>query len=98
MQVVDVMIVMYLRPCRVSGLLLPCCNIGQRDPASAPHFRLPYSSSRAMPAEDVIKAFKKFDKDGNGVISRSELSDASWWRVSEPMTEDPISHLAASQA
>eukprot|EP00438_Fugacium_kawagutii_P021284 Skav235204 [mRNA] locus=scaffold4495:54221:55342:- [translate_table: standard] len=31
-----------------------------------------------MPAEDVIKAFKKFDKDGNGVISRSELSDAAW--------------------
>lgn len=27
-----------------------------------------------MPSEDVIKAFKKFDKDGNGVISRSELS------------------------
>ena len=30
-----------------------------------------------MPSEDVIKAFKKFDKDGNGVISRSELSMVS---------------------
>jgi len=28
-----------------------------------------------MPASDVIAAFKKFDKDGNGVISKSELVD-----------------------
>ena len=29
-----------------------------------------------MPAKDVVDAFKRFDKDGNGQISLSELSFA----------------------
>lgn len=28
-----------------------------------------------MPAEDVVKVFQRFDKDGNGVITRRELSE-----------------------
>lgn len=28
-----------------------------------------------MPAEDVVKVFKRFDKDGNGAITRKELSE-----------------------
>ena len=52
-------------------------RVQQRDTYCAGTVRHPFGVHRIMPAEDVIKAFKKFDKDGNGVISRSELSSVS---------------------
>lgn len=33
------------------------------------------ASGFSMPAEDVVKVFKRFDKDGNGAITRKELSE-----------------------
>jgi len=39
------------------------------------HWQLDSVPLRAMPASDVIAAFKKFDKNGDGVISKSELVD-----------------------